>query len=330
MRTILVIVTSGLVAIITAGCESPVSYRPEVDQFVKATTEATKYLEMQRTTISTLRSDLRRQVLIRTQPNVSISAGCQGAIQAFNEITAKPTPMPLERTLVEGCGFDLPADFSGKELFDPSEPIRHSVAFGASVTGYATALGRIATIGDREGFVKAVDGLGDAAASLAANAAKVAGAQPPNTAALGPIANLVANAAFYFLENKRAEALKVAATAAKPWIDSGAAAVVRVLYAMRFEQINQARSTLFVSVDAVNEAQAKQYPDRADEAIRSLGRIRNLLGGDPGATFRALPEAHNKLIAAFDDRKRHLDGAIAAAKNLSEAARAAQAALVNK
>lgn len=325
-----VILISGLLPVFIAGCESPANYRPEVDQFATATAEAAKYLESQRTRVSALRSKLRRQVLSRTQPKISTGTGCQKALLAFSETAAKPNPMPLSSALVEDCQFQFLDNFPHQELFNPAEPIRNSIAFSDSVANYASALNKVATIGDREGFIKAVDGLGDAAASLASNAAKAVGKEPPDTAALGPIANLVANAAFYFLENKRADALKTAATTAKPWIDSGSAAVVRVIYSMRFELINQANDDLQESVDAVNEAQANQYPDKADEAISSLGHIRNLLSGDPGATFRALPKAHDALMAAFDDRKRHVDGAIAAAKNLFEAARAARAALVNK
>jgi hypothetical protein len=313
-----------------AACESPVAYRPEVQQFNKATAEASAYMEAERKSLGDLRADLRRDALSERQPFVQITEGCFAAIQKFNQLALAADPAPLEREVVEACGLALPDDSEIEGLFDPGTPVNNAAAFAEAVSTYAAALDEVATSADQAGFENAVTGLGDAAISLATSATAAAEVEPPSIEALSPIAAFVGKASYYYLENRRAEALKDAAASAQPWIETGSQGVVRVLYAAHFEEINVAKDELLRQLDDVNEASESSYVRESDEAIAKLATLRQLLGDDPGAPFRKLPVAHAELIKAFDDRERHLSGAIAAAKDLFESARAARAAIVNE
>lgn len=321
-------VVLAIAAGLLAACESPVAYRPEVEQFQKATAEAAVFMEAERQSVIDLRADLRRQVLGDRRPFVEVSQGCAMAIQAFNQQAGAPEPAPLGPSLVDDCRLAVADDPVSEELFNPRISMSRSAAFATAVANYAATLNEVATSGDQAGFVSAVDGLGNAATSLATSAATAAGKKPPDIPELSLIAAFVAKATFYYLENKRAEALKDAARSAHPWIQIGSAGVVRVLYGKHFEEINVANFSFVKRVDEVNEAGAGNYVSAADEAIRALGGLQSLLGSDPGAPFRKLPVAHAKLIEAFDDPERHLAGAIAAAKDLFESARAAHAAII--
>lgn len=312
-----------------AACESPVAYRPEVEQFQNATAEAAAFMEARRKNVSDLRKDLRKEILLERQPFVMISEGCGHALREFNTQVGSGAPTSLKDAEIDDCKLTLPEDSEIEDLFNSRIAMTNSAAFASAVATYAAALNKVATSGDQAGFVNAVDELGNATTSLVTSAAKAAGGSPPSIADLSPIASVVGKAVFYYLENRRAEALKDAANSAHSSIEKGAAAVVRVLYSERFESIRAANDNLFVRVDVVNDATTSAYPGAADKAISAHLELQTLLGGDPGAPFRKLPQAHQKLIDAFEDRGRHLEGAIAAAKDLFEAARDARVALSN-
>lgn len=321
------VVSLTIVLGLTAACESPVVYRPEVEQFEKATAQAALFMEAQQRKVTDLRAELRKEVLQDRRPFVEISGDCTAAVARFNQNIASPLPTPLDPTLIDGCRLLLPDDTDIEQFFNPHQTMANAAAFAKSVAAYAAALNDVATTGDREGFIKAVEGVGNAATSLATSAATAAGDTPPNLEALGPIAAVIGRAAFYYLENRRAEALKDAANSAHQWIETGSQGVIRVLYAQRFEQINVAKENIVIRVDAINEANANSYVEAAEKAIRGLSELEQLLSGDVGATFRKLPDAHQKLIDSFEDRERHLENAIAGTSDLFEAARAARAAI---
>jgi uncharacterized protein YdaT len=248
-------------------------------------------------------------------------------VAQFNKIIALPQPTPVDPTLIDGCRFMLPDDPGIEPLFNPRQAMANAAAFAKSVAAYAAALNDVATTSDREGFIKAVEGVGNAATSLATSATTAAGKPPPKLEALGPIAAVIGRAAYYYLENRRTEALKDAANSAHQWIEAGSQEVIRVLYAQRFEQISVANTKFAIGVEDVNDANANSYVEAAEKAIRGLSELTQLLSGDVGATFRKLPAAHQKLIDSFEDRERHLEGSIAATSDLFEAARAAHVAI---
>ncbi len=311
-----------------SGCVTPTTYRPEVEAFKKATAETSAYMTARVEEAGDVRKDLRREVLLDQRPIVSLAPGCDAAIVAFNLEAGKQQPAPLPEALLDSCLL-LPDNEDLAPLFNSRAAMRNASRFATSVADYAAALDRVAVTADQAGFEQSVQDLGNAVTSLANNAAAAASESAPSLPDLGLVTAFVAKASFYYLENRRTDALKEAGTQAQPWIEKGSASVVRVLYAARFESVNAAKQTLLKRLDAVNEASASAYVTKADDAVAAHGRLLTLLSGDPAAPFTKLPEAHRALIEAFDDPDRHLAPAIAAAMDLFNAARAAKTALAD-
>ena len=122
--------------------------------------------------------------------------------------------------------------------------------------------------------------------------------------------------------------MRDAAEAAHPGIELGADAAAGALLAAQAEVVLAKREALLEQVDVVNEASESAYVAAADKAVAMAADLRRALAADPGAPLRALPVAHQKLREAFEDRERLGPGALAASKELLEAAREAREALV--
>ncbi len=317
-----------LLSAAVSGCVTPTAYRPEVEAFKKATAETSAYMTARVEEAGDVRKNLRREVLRDQMPIVSLAPGCDAAIVAFNLEAGKQRPAPLPEALLDSCRL-LPDDEELAPLFNSRAAMRNASRFATSVAGYAAALDRVAVSADQAGFEQSVQDLGNAVTSLANNAAAAASESAPSLPDLGLVTAFVAKASFYYLENRRTDALKEAGTQAQPWIEKGSASIVRVLYAARFESINAAKQTLLERLDAVNEANASSYVTKADQAVLAHGRLLTLLSGDPAAPFTKLPKAHQALIEAFDNPDRNLAPAIAAAMDLFDAARAAKTALAD-
>lgn len=316
-----------------SACATPVSYKPEVDAFQKATAQTSAFMEAKRTSIRDIRTDLRTEELAEKRPQLDLTrASCSAALAKHQRLSSADAAAPLTATDVSGCELKLA---EGEEdephlviLMNPPKVLDNSAAFVASVSAYAASLSKVATAGDQQSFVAAVNDLATNATSVANSAAKAANKKSPDLDALTPIGNLVAQAVFYYLENRRAEALEAGAKAAHPWIVQGSGGVARAMYAAQFEIVRAQRDELFNQIDDVNEASEAKYVAAADKAIAMAVDLRRELAADPGAPFRALPVAHEKLLAAFGDRERLVAGSIAASKELFGAAKDAKNALV--
>ena len=287
-------------------------------------------LPSKRASIRDIRSDLRTEELADKRPLLSLGTACGATVKQYQELSTFGARSSLTATEVSGCEITLAdEDLSHlSTLMNPPKVLDNSAAFVASVSAYAVSLNKVATAGDQQSFVAAVNDLANNATSVANSAAKAAGKNPPDLEALTPIGNLVALAVFYYLENKRAEALEAGAKAAHPWIMQGSAGVARAMYAAQFEIINEKHRVLRIQIDTVNEASEAGYVAAADKAIVMGTDLRRHLAADPSAPFRALPVAHENLLAAFGDRKRLVAASIAASKALFEAAKDAKNALV--
>ena len=312
-----------------AACQTPTAYRPEVEAFTKATAETSAYMTARVEEASDVRKDLRREILLERKPVVTVAPGCTRAILAFNQEAGKPKPAPLPEALLDSCQLLVPENEDLAPLFNPRPAMRNASRFANSVADYAAALDRVSVSADQAGFEQSVQDLGKAMTSLANGAAKAANEKAPTLPELGLVTAFVAKASFYYLENRRADALKEAAAQAQPLIEKGSAGVVRVLYAARFESVNAAKERLNKRLDAVNEDGSSAYVSKADQAVAAHGRLLTLLSGDPAAPFTKLPTAHQALIEALDDPKRNLAPAVAAAMDLFNAARAAKTALAD-
>ena len=312
-----------MILFVLSACATPNVYRPEVDMFQKATTELKIYTAAKQKAVREVRDNLRMDVLKSKRPLLKISEDCAKAAQKF----LNSSPAANEAS---GCQLVVSGDDSLNRIFNPKEQFADSAAFVEAVVIYASALDKIAKIGDKKDFLEAAGGLSDAVISLAGSAAEAAGKSKPDAESFTPIANLVNLGTYYILENMKTEALKEAAKSADPWIEMGSLAVNDVMYAAQFELVNASLEKLRSQVDKVNEAGETKYVAEADKAIKQGSELRQQLGVDPGLPFRKLPKTHKKLLAAFEDRKRNLAAAIAVAKDLYNAAREAFAAVVNE
>lgn len=323
-----IVLLVGVIAL--SACASPVVYKPEVDAFQTATNETAAFMEAKRSSIRDIRTELRTEELKDKRPLLRLSSACSSAVTQYQVASASGNAPPLTAAEISKCAIELEnGDLSHLDiLMNPPKVLDNSAAFVASVSAYAASLGKVATAGDQQSFVAAVNDLAENATSVANAAAKAAGEDPPDLEALTPIGNLVALAASYYLENRRREALIDGAKAAQPWIAQGSAGVARAMYSAQFEIIRSKRDALFNQLDKVNEATAANYVAAADKAIVMGSDLRGALAADPGAPFRALPVAHQKLIDAFGDRKRLLAASIAASKALFEAAKDATNAVL--
>lgn len=314
-----------------AACASPVIYKPEVEAFQKATVQTSAFMEAKRTSIRKIRSELRTEALAAKTPLLRLSRTCAATLKKYENLSRADASGPLTATEVSGCELELVGgdDPQLVILMNPPKVLDNSAAFVDSVSAYAASLAKVATAGDQQSFVTAVNELADTTTSVANSAAKAANKEPPDLQALTPIGNLVALAVSYYLENRRAEALKAGAQAAHQWIVDGSAGVARTMYAAQFEIISAKQRDLVDQLnDKVNELSGASYVAAADKAIEMGTDLRRELAADPGAPFRALPVAHAKLLAAFDDRERLLAASIAASKELFEAAKDAKNELV--
>ena len=312
-----------VILFVLSACATPTVYRPEVDMFQKATTEVNTYIKAKQNAVRDVRDSLRKDMLKSKRPEISISADCAKAAQKLLD----NSPAAKEAA---GCQLEVSGDDILNQLFNPKGQFADSVEFVEAVVVYASALDKVAKSGDKNAFLEAANGLGDAVISLAGSAAEAAGKPKPDAEHFTPIANLVSLGAYYYLENMRAEALKEAAKSADSWIKMGSLAVNDVMYAAQFEIVNPSLEKLRSQVDKVNEASQATYVAEADKAITHSSELRRQLSVDPGLPFRKLPDTHKKLLAAFEDRKRNLAAAIAVAKDLYNAAREAFAAVVNE
>jgi hypothetical protein len=315
-----------------SGCASPVVYRPEVEGFQKATAEMSAFVTAKRSSVREVRAKLRSDELAAKRPLLRLSNACRATIDKLGRLSEPGKSPLLTEEDVARCRLE-PAGDAGDSgdlahLLNPPTVLDASVAFAAAVSTYAESLNKVATAGDRASFVEAVDGLATSARSVAVSSMKAAGKEPPDLDALTPIARVAGLAVSYYLEDRRADALKDAADAADPWIDQGSAGVARALYAAQFEVVRARRDELLEQLDEVNEASPAGYVVAADKAIALAASLREALASDPGAPLQALPRAHEKLREAFEDRKRLLPGTIAASNELYEAAREAREALM--
>lgn len=311
-------------------CATPVAYKPEVEAFQMATAETSAFMEAKRASIRNIRSELRTEELTATRPLLRLSKACATTLKKYESFSRADARPPLAPSEVSGCELELARgeDPHLAILMNPPKVLDNSAAFVASISAYAESLAKVATAGDQQSFVAAVNDLATNATSVATSSAKAANREPPDLQALTPIGNLVALAVSYYLEGRRAEALKAGAEAAQPWIAQGSAGVARTMYAAQFEIINAKQRELVNQINKVNEASKDSYVAAADKAIVMGTDLRRALAADPGAPFRALPAAHEKLIEAFGDRKRLLAASIAASKELFDAAKDAKNALV--
>ena len=221
------VLLAGVLAL--SACATPVAYKPEVEAFQKATAQTSAFMEAKRASIRDIRGDLRTEELADKRPFLGLGTGtsCGTTVKQYLELSKSGAKSSLTVTEVSGCEITL----EDKELshlntlMNPPKVLDNSAAFVASVSAYAVSLNKVATAGDQQSFVAAVDDLANNATSVANSAAKAAGKKPPDLEALTPIGNLVALAVFYYLENKRAEALEAGAKAAHPWIVQGSGGV---------------------------------------------------------------------------------------------------------
>jgi hypothetical protein len=313
-----------------SACASPAVYKPEVEAFQNATAQTSAFMEAKRTSIRDIRTELRTEVLTAKKPELRLSTKCSSVVSKYQTLSGSGARPSLTAADVSGCEIELvDRELSHLDiLMNPPKVLDNSAAFVASVSAYAASLSKVATAGDQQSFVAAVNDLANSATSVANSAAKAAKKDPPDLEALTPIGNLVALAVSYYLENRRAEALEAGAKAAQPWIVQGSAGVARAMYAAQFEIVRSKRDELFNQLDKVNEENDAGYVAAADKAIAVGVDLRRELAADPGAPFRALPVAHENLLAAFGDRERLLAASIAASKELFEAAKDAKNALV--
>lgn len=307
--------------VILSGCTTPTAYRPEVDAFQQAATEVNTFMHAKQGSVTVVRNDLRTRELEAKRPLLMVGPACGATLQKLNN---DQTLTPEE---VSACNLRARDDAVSQETLSPGQALDNSAEFAEAVLQYADALQQVSTASDKDSFVAAVDALGDAAGSVAESAAKAAGRPAPDTEALGPIAGFVAQAAYYYLENKRQQALVDGAESAHPWIIQGSEAVAGVLNAAQFELADSTYQQLLGQLDTVNEASPSTYVAAADLALATQGKLRSELAADPAAPFRKLPTAHEKLLAAFRDRTRGVAPSIAAAKALYAAAKEAQTAL---
>jgi len=317
------VVLGFVLLVILSACATPTVYRPEVDLFQKATNELNSYIKAKENAVRDVRDSLRKYMLESKTPIISISEDCAKAAKKLLD----NSPAKKE---ADGCQIEVSGNDSLNQLFNPKGRFANSVAFTEAVVLYASALDKIAKSGDKKSFLEAANGLGDAIISLAGVAAEAAGEPEPDTESFTPIAKFISLGAYYYLENMRTEALREAAKSADTWIKKGSMAVNDVMYSAQFEIVNASLEELRSQVDKVNEANKSAYVPEADKAIKHISELRRQLSVDPGLPFRKLPDTHKTLLAAFEDRERHLAAAIVVAKDLYNAAREAYAAVVNE
>ena len=311
-------------AVLLSACGTPAVYRPEVGEFQKAATEVSTYVTAKQSAVELVRADLREEVLKSRRPLIAVSAECA---EAAKKLADQSSPVNEGKD----CRLTLPDDPDLEQIFNPKGQFTDSAAFAQAVEEYASALYKVATSGDKEAFLQAANGLGDAVISLAGSAAEAAGKAKPDPSTFTPITNLIGLGAFYYLENKRTEALKEAARTAHPWIREGSEGVKKVLYSAELEIAQPALEKIKEQVDEANEAGPNAYIEPAQQAIIQTAELRSeYIRDPPEAVFGKLPEAHQKLLEAFEDRDRNTAVAIAAAKDLFAAAREAHAAIVKK
>jgi len=294
-------------------CATPSVYRPEVDMFQKATSEVDSYLKAKQKSVIEIRDYRRNEILKTERPIVKLSKSCRFALTKLNQLA------PDKKTAAE-CGL-VPDDERLKGLFNPFEAIDNSVAFTEAVRSYAESLNKIAMCGDKEAFVEAAKGLGDSVISLAGSAAEVANKKKPEPERFTPLASFIASIAYYDLENRKTEALREAAMNANRWIVLGSEAVGKVMLATQFEMASYSYNHVVEQLDAMNEANEKSYVEEADKAIKYTADLRQQLGEDSGLPLKKLAKTHEKLLKAFEDRKRYLSESIVISQDLYKSAK---------
>ena len=309
----------GLLFVLSA-CATPEVYRPEVDAFKLAASEVDTYVKAKQNSTKSFRDSLRVDVLKKETPIVELSAKCSEALENLNRSSPD---------LKKGADCKLIVSRNDRltKILNPQKTIQNSVKFAGAVSAYASALDKVAKSGNKEAFQEAAKGLGDAVISLAGSAAEAAERNKPDPEVFTPIANFVAISAYYILENQKTEALKTAAITAQEWIEIGSEAVDQVMLSSQFEIASSNKKKVLIQLDKLNESSRAEYISEADKAIIYTNEFRQQLTFDPGLPFKKLPHTHKKLLAAFEDRKRHLAAAIAVAQDLYKAAKDSYEAL---
>ncbi len=308
------VVLLGFVSIFyLSACVTPSVYRPEVDMFQKATSELNSYVKARQKSVIEVRDIRRNDILKTNRPIVKLSQSCRAALDKLNQLVS-------DKKDADECGL-VPDDERLKDLFNPFDAIDNSVAFTEAVKSYAESLDKIARCGDKAGFLEAAKGLGDSVISLAGSAAEVADKKKPDPETFTPIAGFIASIAYYDLENRKTEALKEAARNADKWIALGSAAVSKVMMSTQFEIASYNYDRVFEQLDALNEANEKSYVKEADKAITYTAELRRQLGEDSGLPFKKLAATHEKLLKAFEDRKRYVSEAIVISQDLYKSAK---------
>ena len=160
-------------AVLLSACGTPAVYRPEVGEFQKAATEVSTYVTAKQSAVELVRADLREEVLKSRRPLIAVSAECA---EAAKKLADQSSPVNEGKD----CRLTLPDDPDLEQIFNPKGQFTDSAAFAQAVEEYASALYKVATSGDKEAFLQAANGLGDAVISLAGSAAEAAGKAKPD------------------------------------------------------------------------------------------------------------------------------------------------------
>ncbi len=333
-----------------SGCAGPDIYRPEVVIFKEATTEIESYIQATQISVGVIRKDLRADILENDSFDYDLSPECTKALVNLAKSAGEGTVPDLSaaancRLLAGERNPELDKFQVNKAmtiLFNPEDPFKNSAQFVASVATYSAALFKITEAGNKEEFVQAAKELGTAVIDLAGKAADATNSimaskaaennktlpaedlitkPDPNTFA--PIANFAALSAFYGLEEKKTEALKAAAKEAHDWIEKGSEAVVDVMMSTQFEIASPRKLKLDEQIEVLQGAGEDTVVVEAIKTIENKNAYQAEINRDSAECFRKLPETHQKLLDAFNDRKRHFAAAIAIGQDLYQAARQA-------
>jgi hypothetical protein len=342
-RTRLFVLSFALLIVLSA-CAGPDIYRPEVNIFQQATTEIDTYVKATQNSVGLIRADLRADILKRESFDFRLSQDCTEALLNLNRAIAGGAVPDL--SAAANCKLLVPGREKLTSLLNPEESFTSSAEFVASVAKYASALFKITEAGNREEFVQAANGLGNAVINLAGNAVDAANSartdraakdgetlspddliKRPNPETFTPIANFVALATFHALEQKKTEALKAGAKEAHGWIEKGSEAVVYVMMSTQFEVAQSSQVKLEDQLIELQGAGENTVVDEVEKTIEYKNAYQRQIGVDLAEPFRKLPETHQKLLDAFNDRKRHLAAAIAVGQDLYQAARQAYDAI---
>ncbi len=333
-----------------SACAGPDIYRPEVVIFKEATTEIENYIQATQSSVGDIRKDLRADILEKEFFDYKLSPDCTKALvnlaRSAGEGTAPDLSAAANCRLLVGERVPELEEFQVNKvmtiLFNPEDPFKNSAQFVASVATYSAALFKITEAGNKEEFVQAAKELGTAVIDLAGKAADAANSirvskaaednqtlptedliTKPNPDTFAPIANFAALSAFYVLEKKKTEALKAAAKEAHGWIEKGSEAVVDVMMSTQFEIANPSKLKLDDQIDELQGAREDTVVAEAIKTIENKNAYQVEISRDSAECFRKLPETHQKLLNAFNDRERHLAAAVAVGQDLYQAARQA-------